>query len=153
VDEAKEQVRTAVLAAKALDAAKARAAELAATLKAAPDFEAAAKAAGLEAKTTESIAREAPLPDIGASPAVDRVVFGLAPGAVSDPIPTANAAVIARVIEKTGVTPEQVAAARDGLRTELLNERRGRFFASYMAKAKEKLKISIDREMLQRLVA
>ena len=60
---------------------------------------------------------------------------------------------IARVIEKVGVTPEQVAAARDGLRTELLNDRRARFFASYMTKAKEKVKISIDRETLQRLVA
>ena len=51
------------------------------------------------------------------------------------------------------MTPDQVTAGRDTLRTELLNERRGRFFASYMTKAKEKLKISIDRETLQRLVA
>jgi parvulin-like peptidyl-prolyl isomerase len=90
---------------------------------------------------------------VGTNAALERAVFGLDAGAVTGPIATANAAVIARVVEKSGVTPEQVNAARDGLRTELLSDRRARFFASYMAKAKEQLKISIDREMLQRLVA
>jgi peptidyl-prolyl cis-trans isomerase D len=153
LDEVKDKVREAVLKKKALEAAQAKAAELAATLKAAPDFEAAAKAAGFEAKTTELVARGAPLPDVGTNAALERAVFGLDAGAVTGPIATANAAVIARVVEKSGVTPEQVNAARDGLRTELLSDRRARFFASYMAKAKEQLKISIDREMLQRLVA
>jgi peptidyl-prolyl cis-trans isomerase D len=153
LEEAKEKVRAAVLNRKALDAAKARAAELAASLKTAADFDAAAKAAGFEAKPTELIARGAPLPDIGTNAAIERAVFALEAGAIAGGLATTSAAVIARVVEKAGVTAEQVAAGREGLRTEMLNDRRGRFFASYMAKAKEKLKISIDREMLQRLVA
>ena len=153
LEEAKEQVRTAVLNAKALDAAKAKAAELAATLRSAPDFEAAAKAAGFEAKTSELVARGAPLPEVGASTSIERAVFAAGQGAIVDGLATDKAAVIAKVLEKVTVTPEQVAAARDGLRTEMLNDRRARFFASYMSKAKEKIKISIDRDMLQRLVA
>src|SRR3989442_6798660 len=54
---------------KARDASKQKAAEIAAKLKAAPDFEKAAKAAGLEAKTTELISRDSPIPDLGVAPA------------------------------------------------------------------------------------
>ena len=51
------------------------------------------------------------------------------------------------------MTADQLAAGRESLRTELLNERRSRFFSSYLAKAKQNMKITIDREVLQRLVA
>lgn len=153
LDEVKEKAREAVVTQKAVAAARQKATELAATLKGAADFAAAAQAAGFEAKTTELVARGTALPDVGVSTAVDAAAFALAAGATSDVITTRNAAVIARVTERADVTADQVAAARDGLRTELLNERRARFFSSYMIKAKEKMKISIDREVLQRLVA
>jgi hypothetical protein len=81
------------------------------------------------------------------------VVFGLVAGATSDVITTRDAAVIARVVERADVTADQVASGRDSLREELLNERRSRFFSSYLTKAKEKMRITIDREVLQRLVA
>jgi peptidyl-prolyl cis-trans isomerase D len=153
LDEAKDKVRAAVIDEKALAAAKAKAAELALVLRAAADFEAAAKAAGFEAKATELVPRGSSLPDVGISPAVENAVFAQPAGAVADGMATKDAAVIAKVVERATVTPQEVTAGRDGLRTELLNERRARFFASYMTKAKEKLKISIDRTMLQRLVA
>jgi peptidyl-prolyl cis-trans isomerase D len=153
LDEAKEKVRAAVLEQKALSAAKAKAAEIASALKSATDFVAAAKAAGFEAKSTELVARGSSLPDVGISPAVDNAVFAQPAGSVVDGITAKDAAVIAKVTEKSDVTPEQVTAGRDALRTELINERRARFFASYMTKAKEKMKISIDRTMLQRLIA
>ena len=57
------------------------------------DFNAAAKAAGLEVKTTEFIARGAPIGDVGVSPAVDAVAFALPAGGVSDPIVTDNGTV------------------------------------------------------------
>ena len=60
---------------------------------------------------------------------------------------------ILKVTEKTDVTADQVTTGREALRTEVLGERRGRFFSSYMAKAKEKLKITIDRELVQKLTA
>jgi hypothetical protein len=54
---------------------------------------------------------------------VEHAVFALDQGAVAGGLATANAAVIARVVEKVGVTAEQMAAARDGLRTERNTER------------------------------
>ncbi|MBL8143145.1 MAG: peptidylprolyl isomerase [Acidobacteria bacterium] len=148
-----EKVKTAVVQQKALAAARARAEALAATLKTAPDFVAAAKAAGFEAKTSELLARGSAFPDAGVSPALDAAAFALSAGAVSNPVTTSTGVVILKVTEKTEVTADQVTAGRDALRTEVLGERRGRFFSSYMAKAKEKLKITIDRDLVQKLTA
>ena len=69
------------------------------------DFDAAAKAAGLEVKTTDLIARGAPIADVGVSPAVDAAAFALPAGGVSDPIVTDNGAVIVKVLEKKDATP------------------------------------------------
>src|SRR5216684_4398684 len=61
VDEVKERVREEVVKQKAREASRQKAAEIAAKLKSAPDFEKAAKGAGLEAKKTELITQDAPI--------------------------------------------------------------------------------------------
>jgi len=152
LDEVKDRVRDEVIKQKAREASKQKAAAIAAKLKAGGDFEKGAKAAGLDPKTTELIARDAPLPDIGVAPAVEAVAFSLPAGAVSDPITTDNGTVIVKVLEKKEVTPDEWAGAKDRFREELLNDRRGRFFAAYMGKAKQKMKIQVNREALQRVV-
>lgn len=153
LDEVKDKVREDVIKKKAIEAARQKAAALATAARIRPaDLAKAAKAAGLEAKTTEPIARGSALPDIGQSDAVDAAVFALPAGGVSDPVPTDNAIVVARVVERKDVTPVELAAARAGLRNELLNERKGRFFAAYMSKAKEKMRIRIDRETLRSVI-
>ncbi len=152
LDEVKDRVREDVVKQKAAELSKARAAEIAATLRAAKDFAAAAKAAGLEAKTTDEITREAPVPDLGVSPEVDKAAFSLPVGAVSDPIPTANGTAIIRVVERKEIPVTELAQSKPAFRDQLLNERRGRFFADYMVKAKQKMKIEVNRETLQQVV-
>jgi peptidyl-prolyl cis-trans isomerase D len=154
LEEVKDKVRDAVVTSKALDAARARAREVVATLKTAPDFEAAAKAAGLDVqKTPDFVTRGSALPGLGVSVEAENAAFSLKPGEVSDVISTETAAAVVKVIARQDVTEEQLKTGRTALREELLNERRGRFFTSYLSKAKEKMKITIDREALQRLVA
>ena len=152
VTEVRDRVRDDLIRERAAEIAKTKAAEIAATLKGASDFAAAAKKAGLEVKPTELIARGAPLPDIGISPEIDKVVFALPVGAVSDPISTPQGTAIVRVVQKEPVTDAQVAAGMDAMREELLNQRRDRFFSGYMVKAKEKLSIAINQETLARVV-
>ena len=89
-DEVKAKVSDAVLKKKAIDAARQRAAAVDAQMKSG-DFDAAAKAAGLEVKTTDLIARGATIADVGVSPAVDAAAFALPAGGVSDPIVTDTA--------------------------------------------------------------
>jgi peptidyl-prolyl cis-trans isomerase D len=150
LDEVKDRVREDVVKQKARDLSKQKAAEIAAKLKSAPDFEKAAKAAGVEAKTTDLIAQDSPIPDLGVAPAVEDAAFKLAVGAVSDPIPTDNGTAVIKVVEKKSVTPEEWTSSKDRFREEILTDRRNRFFSAYMVKAKQKMKIEVNRESLQR---
>ncbi len=151
IDEVRQRVREDVLKKKAVDAARQRAASLAAQLRTG-DFAAAAKAAGFEAKTTELIARGAAIPDVGVSPAVDAVAFKLPAGAVSDAITTDNGAVVVKVLERKDSTAEELKTGREQTRGQLLNERRGRFYAAYMAKARERMRVTINRQVLAQVV-
>jgi peptidyl-prolyl cis-trans isomerase D len=153
LDEVKDRVKDEVLKGKAKDLATEKAAELAAKLKTAGDFDKAAKAAGVEAKTTDLITRDAPIPDLGVAPAVDDAAFTLPIGAVSNPIATDNGAAVVKVLDKKEVTPAEWAAARDKFRDDMLTDRRNRFFSAYMVKAKQKMRIDVYREALQRVTS
>ena len=151
LEEIKVRVREDVVKKKAIETARQRATSLAAGLKAG-DFTAAAKAAGLEAKTTDLIGRGAPVPDIGVSPAVDAAAFALPAGGVSDPIVTDNGAVVVKVLEKKTPTPDELKTGRDSIKTELLNQQRNRFYAAYMTKARERMTIQSNPQVLAQVI-
>jgi hypothetical protein len=54
------------------------------------------------------------------------------------------------VVDRQEVSPSDWVSAKDRFREELLNERRNRFFSAYMVKAKQKMKIEVNQESLQR---
>jgi peptidyl-prolyl cis-trans isomerase D len=152
LEEVKARVRDDVIKSKAADTARQRAAALLPQFKSG-NFDAAAKSAGLEVKTTDLIARGAPIADVGVSPAVDAVAFGLQAGTVSDPIKTDNGAVVVKVLERKDVTPAEIAAGKQQLRDELLSERRNRFYSSYMTKARERMRINTYPTLLAQVIA
>ena len=153
IEEVRDRVREDLIRSRATDLSRQRASSIAAALKSAGDFAAAAKAQGFEAKDTELVARDAPLPDIGVSPEVDRVAFTLPQGGVSDPIQANDATVIVKVVERDEVTPDEFRIAREAFRAEILNERRGRFFSAYMTKVKERLEIEVNADVVRRVTA
>jgi peptidyl-prolyl cis-trans isomerase D len=153
LDEVKDRVKDEVIKVKARELSQQKAVEIAAKLRTASDFEKAAKAAGVSVKTTDLITRDQPIPDLGNATAVDDAAFTLPVGGVSDPIATDNGTAVIKVLEKQEVTPEQLAAARDKFRDDMLTDRRNRFFGAYMAKAKQKMKIDVNREALQRVIS
>jgi parvulin-like peptidyl-prolyl isomerase len=150
LDEVKSKVHDDVLKQKAIEAARAKAASITAQMKSG-DFEKAAKSAGLEVKTTDLIARGAPIADAGVSPALEAAAFNLPVGAVSDPVVTENGAAIVKVVERKDVAADDLAKQKDTLRTELLNDRKQRFFGAYMGKARQRMKITIDRETIAQI--
>jgi peptidyl-prolyl cis-trans isomerase D len=152
LDEVKDKVRNDVLRDKAAKAATEKAAAVAAALKSAPDFAAAAKKAGHEAKSSEFVARGGALPEVGVSAQVEKVVFGLPAGAVSDPIATPDGAAIVKVVERQDVKPAEMAASRESVRQSLLDERRTDFFTAYMVKARQRMKIELNREVLNNII-
>ncbi len=152
LDEVKDKVKDDVIKQHAIEVARQKAAAIDAALKSG-DFEKTAKDAGLEVKTTDLIARGAPIVDLGISPAVDAAAFSLPQGGVSDPIVTDTGAVVVKVLEKKETTPAELAAAKDALKTELLNDRKNRFYAVYMTKARQRMNIQIFRDTISQVVA
>jgi len=65
---------------------------------------------------------------------------------VTRPIATEGGTVIARIVERQTPTPDEIAKARDGLKKELLNDKRNKFFSAYMLKARERMKIQVNEE-------
>ncbi len=154
LEEVKSRVQEDVELRKALEIARQQAARLAAEAKKTGDLTRAAKAAGATVETTaEPVPRGTALPGVGISSAIDRIAFALAPGAISDPILTDTAAVVIKVVARKEVTASELAAGRETLRQELLADRRNRFFSAYMTKAKQRMRIEINREALQQIIA
>jgi len=151
LDAVKDRVRDDVARLQAIEVAKTRAATLSQAAQRG-SFAAAAKAAGVEMKTTELITRGFALPDVGVNSAVDDAVFALQQGQVTSPISTPNAVVVAKVVERATTTPEAFAAEKTALTNELLQRRRQEFFASYMTKAKTKMTITFNDEALKVLL-
>jgi len=151
VDEVRVKVRDEVLNQKAIEAARQKAAAIAPSLKSG-DFEKAAKDAGLEAKTTDMISRSMPIGDAGVGAQLETTAFSLPVGAVSDPIVTEHGAAILKVLERKDATPEEFAKQKDSLRADLLNEKKNKFFSAYMNKARQKMKININRETIAQIV-
>ena len=151
LDDVKTRVNDDVVKEKASKLAGEKATTMAAALKNATDFAAAAKKAGVEAKSSDLIARGTALPDVGFNQAVETAVFALPVGAVSDPIQTLDGTTIVKVTERKGVTAEELRSSRDGVRADMLEERRNQFLASYMSKAKQKMNIVMNPEVLQQV--
>jgi peptidyl-prolyl cis-trans isomerase D len=152
LEEVKAKVRDAVLKEKAVDAARQKAAEVDAAMKSG-DFEKAAKAAGLEVKTTDFITRGAQVTDIGQSPAVDAAAFSLPKGGISDPIVTGTGAAIIKVVDKQTPSASDFAAQKESLRSEILNQRRNEFYSAYMNKARQRMDIKINRDAIAQITA
>ena len=146
----KERVREDALRGKAREMSQKRAEALAAEFK--TNFDGAAKSAGLEAKPTEFVARGTAWPDAGISPAVDEAVFALPVGGVTGPITTDAGTVVARVTAREDAKADAMASAKDTLRQELLADRKSKFYTAYMNKARERLKVTVNPDVVKAVV-
>ena len=57
-----------------------------------------------------------------------------------------------KVIERKDVAPDEFAKQKDSLRSEILNERKNKFFATYMTKARQRMKINVNRDTIAQIV-
>ena len=57
-----------------------------------------------------------------------------------------------KVVERKDVAVDELAKQKDTLRTEILNERKNKFFSAYMTKARQRMKIIINREIVAQIV-
>lgn len=147
-DVVRDQVRTAVIQKKAIEAARTRAA----TVASSSNFAAATRAAGVTVRSTELITRGSALPEIGVSDRVDQAAFALNAGQTSEPITTDRGVVVVHMREKQDIVQEGLDAQREQLRAQLANERRMEFFSAYMTKAMENMDITYNERTIQTLL-
>ncbi|MPZ18322.1 MAG: hypothetical protein GEV06_10470 [Luteitalea sp.] len=150
LSEVEARVKEDLTQQRALDLARTEAKSLMASFK--DDFARAAKSAGLSVETTD-FTRGASVPTVGVNAEIDELAFSLPAGGVSDPIVTDTGASIVHVVERTEIKKEDLAAERETLRQELLEQQRGRFMTSYLTKVKERLDIRQNDAVLQQAIA
>lgn len=150
LDEVKDRVREDAIRAEARKLGQQRAEALSGEFTA--NFAAAARRAGLEVKTTELVARGTAWPEAGVSAAIDQAVFATPEGGVAGPVATEAGTVFARVVKREDAAADGLAAARETLRQEMLADKRSKFYSAYMGKARERLRITVNPEVLRDIV-
>ena len=116
------KIKAALVAQKSEHGAQARADEAKAALLGAPDFPAAAKRLGLEAREA-TFGRGDALGEAGRDPQLDEAIFGLAVGGVSPPLKTAAGYASVKVVQQIPAGVPPVAEIRDRVVDAIKRER------------------------------
>jgi peptidyl-prolyl cis-trans isomerase D len=149
LDQVKDKVKDDVIHDKALAIARSKAEAMAKA--AGSNFARAARAAGVDVKSTDMVTRGSSYPEIGVSDAVDAAVFKLAKGETSGPIETGDAVVVARVADRQDISPDALAAQRETIRQQLFQQRADAFFSAYLAKIRSGMEITYNQATLEQL--
>lgn len=128
------EVRDRVLAdyrkQKAQDLAGQKAQELAKDAKGATAFDKAARALGLDAKTTDPITRTSQVGDIGPATELE-AAFNMNQGQTGGPVLLNGNWIVYQVKSKQGASPEDFAKAKDGLEKQILEEKQQTAFEAF----------------------
>jgi peptidyl-prolyl cis-trans isomerase D len=138
-----EEVRDRVIAdlkrEKSTEIAKSRAEELIKRAKAGEKFDVAAKALGLEPKTSDPIARDGSIPGAGSGKQVS-AAFSLKAGDVASPLSLGQNWLVYRVAEKTEANPADFEKQKKQLTEELLQSKRSLAFEAFQTALDNRLK-------------
>ena len=154
------EVRDRVLAdyrrEKAADLAKSRAEELARRAKSGEDLAKAAKALGLEAKTSDLFSRTGSVADLGGASQLGSA-FSLAAGQTSDAVSLGANWAVYRVLEKQPANPADLAKQQQDIQQQLLDARRTMAFEAFRTaldnRMRQEGKLKLNVENLKRLTA
>jgi peptidyl-prolyl cis-trans isomerase D len=123
--------------------------ELSDRAKASHDLKKAAKDLGVTVKTSELVAPDGQVPDIG-SMASASAIFALKPGDISGPITAGGNGVVAQLLEKQAPTDQEFAVRKDGIRQSLLEAKQNDLFGLFVTNLRKdmenshKLKVNQD---------
>ena len=152
------EVRDRVLAdyrsEKAADLAKSRAEELAKRAKSGEDLAKAAKALGLEAKTSDLFSRTGTVNDLGGAAQLG-AAFGMAAGQTSDAVSLGVNWAVYRVLEKQPANPADLAKQQQDIQQQLLDARRTMAFEAFRTaldtRMRQEGKLKLNAENLKRI--
>jgi peptidyl-prolyl cis-trans isomerase D len=132
-----------------------KAQELSDRAKAGHDLKKAAKELGATMKTSDLVAPDGQVPDIGSMTGPAAVAFTMNPGEISGPINNGNTGAVLELLDKQAPTEQDYAAKKDQIRDSLLQSKQAELFGLFVTNLREQMeksgKIKINQEELKSL--
>jgi peptidyl-prolyl cis-trans isomerase D len=129
--------------------------ELSDRAKADHDLKKAAKEAGAEFKTSDFVAPDGQVPEIGSMTGPASVAFTLKPGEISGPIDSGNTGAVLSVIDRQAPTDQDFAAKKDQIREALMQQKQGEVFGLFLSSLRDNMeksgKVKINQKQLDLL--
>jgi peptidyl-prolyl cis-trans isomerase D len=139
LEEVRDRVITDLKHEKSAELAKSKAEELARRVKGSEKFDAAARALGLETKTSDSIARDGTIPGVASGKLLGGA-FNMKSGEVAAPLNLGQNWLVYRVAEKTEPNPADFDKQKTQLAKELLDSKRKLAFEAFRIALDNRLK-------------
>jgi peptidyl-prolyl cis-trans isomerase D len=128
--------------------------ELSDRAKAAHDLKKAAKELGATVKTSDLVAPDGQVPDIG-SMSNASAIFALKTGDISAPITTGGNGVVAQLLEKQAPTDQDFAAKKDQIRQSLLEAKQNDLFGLFVTNLRKDMekskRLKVNQEEMKNL--
>ena len=128
--------------------------ELSDRAKAGHDLKKAAKDLGATVKTSELVAPDGQVPDIG-SMANASAIFSLKPGEISAPITAGGNGVVAQLLEKEAPTDQEFAEKKDGIRQSLVEAKQNDLFGLFVTNLRKDMenshRLKVNQEEMKNL--
>jgi peptidyl-prolyl cis-trans isomerase D len=115
--------------------------ELSDRAKADHDLKKAAKELGATVKTSDLVAPDGQVPDIGSMSGAS-ALFALKPGDISAPITAGSNGIVAQLLEKQAPTEEEFAAKKDAIRQSLVEAKQNDLFALFVTNLRKEMEKS-----------
>ncbi len=128
--------------------------ELSDRAKAGHDLKKAAKDLGATVKTSDLVAPDGQVPDIG-SMTNATAVFSLKPGEISGPITAGGSGVVAHLLEKQAPTDQEYAEKKDQVRQSLLEAKQSDLFGLFVTNLRKDMekskRLKVNQEEMKNL--
>src|SRR5579871_1173018 len=138
-DEERNKVANDLKREKAVQIAKSKAEDLEKRVKGGEKFDAAAKALGLEAKTSELVARSGSIPGVGSAKQVS-AAFQMKQGDTAPALSVGNNWLVYRLADKVEPNPEDFEKQKKDLTEQVLQDKRTLAFQSFRTALEDRLK-------------
>jgi peptidyl-prolyl cis-trans isomerase D len=139
LDEVRDKIIASLKQQKAQELARSKAEDLSKRAKSGEKFEAAAKALGLDPKTSEEISRAGSIADVGGGKQLG-AAFNMKVAEVSTPQNIGVNWVVYRIDAKTQANPADFEKQKKDLTSQVLNEKRGLAYEAFRSGLEERLK-------------
>jgi peptidyl-prolyl cis-trans isomerase D len=139
LEEVREKVLSELKQQKAAQLAQSKATDLQRRVKAGEKFDPAAKALGLDPKTSESFARSGSVPSFGSGKQLS-AAFSLKSGEVGAPIALGSNWAVYQVLEKTEANPADLEKQKKTIADSLVQSKRALAFEAFRAALEERMK-------------